>query len=92
MFCIVFHKDIDVRSFDSLGLRGLAFTDCTCSLVCHGCSIRQGSGEFGGHVYPMGSLSCSSGYSRAGFVMFQGSLVCSGATGHDGVPGSKVSQ
>lgn len=48
--------------------------------------------EFGGHVDPMSSLSCSSGHSRAGFVMFQGSLVCSGATGHDDVPGPKVSQ
>ncbi|KAF7651609.1 hypothetical protein LDENG_00107270 [Lucifuga dentata] len=62
--CSIWHQDVSSRSFKSCKLRGGASMDWTClSSTSHRRSIRLRSGEFGGQVNTLNSLSCSSNHS-----------------------------
>ena len=79
MSCCVCYQGVDGISVGSCALRGRASSDQTCSGMSYGSSIGLGSGEFGGHVDALSSLSCSSGHPWTVLEVWQGELSWEGA-------------
>ena len=89
--CGFWHQGIDGRSFESCGLQGGATLDWIYSGISHWYLIGLGSGEFGGQVDTLSSVSCSWGHSSTVLLCPRANCPAGGTTAirecccHEGV-------